>query len=59
MPAFGLPLGTRSLRQNANGGILLDLVLAVALILLGTFVLSLLGVTFGEILQGARQFFGV
>ncbi|MFZ0891440.1 MAG: hypothetical protein WB778_10015 [Thermoplasmata archaeon] len=50
---------TRSIRTNKGGGVLLDLVLVVGLILLGTFVLAMFGVTFAEVLQGAKQFFGV
>ncbi len=46
-------------RMNRRGGVLLDLVLAVGLILLVAFALFTLGITFGEILSGARHFFGI
>jgi hypothetical protein len=49
----------RTIRSNDSGGILLDLVLAVGLILLAAFVLAMFGVTFSEVVQGAKQFFGV
>jgi hypothetical protein len=39
--------------------VLLDLVLATALLLLGAFALDRLGVSFTEILVGARHFFGI
>jgi hypothetical protein len=59
MPALPGRFRARSLRTNESGGILLDMVLAVGLILLTAFVLAMFGVTFAEVLQGARQFFGV
>jgi hypothetical protein len=46
-------------RFNQRGGVVLDIVLAVGLILLGAFVLYSLGITLGEILSGAAHFFGV
>jgi hypothetical protein len=49
----------RKLRQNNRGGVLLDLVLAAALIILGAFALDLMGITFQSIIQGAEQFFGL
>ena len=48
----------RGHRINRRGGVLLDLVLATALVLIGAFALDLLGITFLEILQGAAHFFG-
>ena len=38
---------------------LLDLVVATALVLLGAFALDRLGIHLGEILVGARHFFGI
>ena len=45
-------------RLNHRGGVLLDLVLAAAIVLVGAFVLELLGIDFAEILSGAARFFG-
>jgi hypothetical protein len=45
--------------RNRRGGVLLDLVLAAALILLGAFALEALGISFLEILEGAEHFFGL
>ena len=44
--------------MGERAGVLLDLVLVVGLVLLGAFVLDLLGVSFADILQGAEHFFG-
>jgi len=44
-------------RRNRRGGVLLDIVVAVGLIVLAAFVLSRLGIGFHEILGGARRFF--
>jgi hypothetical protein len=52
-------LATRTHRMGLRGGVILDLVLAAGLILVGAFVLSLLGVNFAEILTGAGHFFGL
>jgi hypothetical protein len=49
----------RKRAMNRRGGVLLDLVLVVALVLLGAFAFDLLGVTFSDILNGAAHFFGV
>jgi hypothetical protein len=48
----------RSRRMGERAGVLLDLVLVVGLVLLGAFVLDLVGVSFANILQGAEHFFG-
>ena len=45
-------------RTNRRGGVFLDVVVALALILLGAFALDLAGVTLSSILQGAANFFG-
>ena len=49
----------RNLRSNRRGGVLLDVVLSLAFVLLGAFALHSLGISFHEILHGALQFFGV
>lgn len=46
-------------RLSVRGGVLLDLVLAGGIILVGAFVLELVGVNFAELLSGAARFFGV
>jgi hypothetical protein len=46
------------LRRSRRGGVVLDLVVAAALILLGAFALAHLGISFGELVSGARRFFG-
>lgn len=48
----------RHLRSDRRGGVVLDLVLALGLILLGAFALHQLGYSFHQILVGAEQFFG-
>jgi hypothetical protein len=45
--------------RTQRGGVLLDAILAVGLILLAAFALEELGVSFGEILQQAARFFGL
>jgi len=45
--------------RERRGGALLDGVLSLSLVLLGAFALDRLGISFGEILHGARQFFSV
>jgi hypothetical protein len=44
--------------RNRRGGLLLDGVLAVILVLLGSYALYALGFTFAEILHGSARFFG-
>jgi hypothetical protein len=44
--------------MGQRGGVLLDLVLVAALILVGAFTLNLVGITFWDIVQGAERFFG-
>ena len=50
----------RSLRgpRGQRGGLLLDAVLSLGVVLLGAFVLAHFGLTFAEILRGAARFFG-
>ena len=47
------------LRTGRHGGVVLDLILAVAFVLLGAFVLDRLGISFADLLRRAGQFFGV
>jgi hypothetical protein len=49
----------RKHKLGPRGGVLLDFVLVVALVLLGAFALDYLGVTFSEIVRGAAHFFGL
>ena len=44
---------------NRRGGVLLDAVLALALLLVGAYLLHSAGLTFHELVHGAAQFFGV
>jgi hypothetical protein len=43
---------------NRRAGVLLDLFLASAIVILGAFALYALGNTFGGILRGVKHFFG-
>lgn len=42
-----------------RGGVLLDSVLIILLVLLGASALDFLGITFSELLRGAVHFFGM
>jgi flagellar biogenesis protein FliO len=44
--------------RSERGGVVLDLVVAFAFVLLLAFALSRLGVSFSELLHAARTFFG-
>lgn len=46
-------------RLNSRGGVLLDLIVGLALVVLGAFVLASFGLNATEILRGARHFFGI
>ena len=46
------------LRANRTGGVLLDLIVGSAFVLLGAFALAAVGVSLSEILHGAGRFFG-
>ncbi|MGA8302360.1 MAG: hypothetical protein WA691_05715 [Thermoplasmata archaeon] len=48
----------RALRKHRTGGVVLDMILGAALVILGAFALSTLGYTFQQILNGAGRFFG-
>jgi hypothetical protein len=48
-----------ALRKNCSGGVVLDVVLGVAVVILGAFALSALGYGFQEIANGATWFFGI
>lgn len=45
--------------RSRRGGSLLDAVLALGFILVGSFALYHLGLTFSEIVRGASAFFGL
>ncbi|MGP8077769.1 MAG: hypothetical protein ACLQD8_03665 [Thermoplasmata archaeon] len=45
--------------RSARGGVLLDGVLALGVVLVGASVLAHFGLTFTEILRGAGRFFGL
>jgi hypothetical protein len=51
-------MSIRSLRGARRAGVLLDLVLATGIVLVGAFVLYSFGLTLGELVHGAGQFFG-
>ena len=44
--------------RSRRGGVLLDLVIAIGLILLVAFALSHVGIDLHQLLEGARRFFG-
>jgi hypothetical protein len=52
-------LAFRRFRLSRRGGVLLDVVLSLALILVGAYALESIGITFHQILHGALHFFGV
>jgi len=45
--------------RSRRGGVLLDAVLALGVVLVGAFALNEFGLTFAEIVRGASRFFGV
>ena len=49
---------THRWHTQRRGGVVLDLILGLGFVLIGAFVLGLLGLSFGEKLQGAGKFFG-
>lgn len=49
----------RGLRGTRRGGVVLDLILGFGILLVGAFLLYHVGITFHEILHGAKGFFGV
>ncbi len=48
----------RELRSTRRGGLLLDVVLAVGIVIVVAFVLQLAGLDFWQLLSGAGKFFG-
>jgi hypothetical protein len=48
----------RGIHRARRGGVLLDAVLVVGVILIAAFLLNEVGLTFHEILHGAARFFG-
>jgi len=53
------PMALRNHGLNGRGGIVLDLVLAFAVVIVGAFALETLGLSFGVLFHGALRFFGV
>lgn len=45
--------------RSSRGGVLIDAVLALGLLLLAAFALERIGISFEEILRGALRFFGL
>jgi hypothetical protein len=45
--------------RSSRGGVLLDGVLALGVVLVGAFAFAHFGLTFSEILRGAGEFFGL
>ena len=45
--------------RSPRGGLLLDGVLVLAIVLIGAYALNRLGVSFSELVQGAQHFFGM
>jgi hypothetical protein len=48
----------RKHRLGQRGGVLLDLVLAFAFVIVGAYALESIGISFGQLLHGALRFFG-
>jgi hypothetical protein len=46
------------LRGSRRGGVVLDLILGFGVVLVGSFLLFQLGLTFHSLLGGAERFFG-
>jgi hypothetical protein len=44
--------------RNRQGGVILDSVLSLGIVLVGAFCLESLGISFSELLHGALRFFG-
>jgi flagellar biogenesis protein FliO len=44
--------------HTQRAGVLLDAIVALAFVLLAAFALERLGISFGELVHSARQFFG-
>jgi hypothetical protein len=51
--------GGRVFRNSCRGGVALDLILGMGIVLVGAFFLYEAGFTFHTILHGAERFFGV
>lgn len=47
-----------SIARNRRGGVLLDAVLALAIILVGAWMLQSAGISFHELVHSAARFFG-
>ncbi|MGD0249387.1 MAG: hypothetical protein ABSB97_00615 [Thermoplasmata archaeon] len=46
-------------RLGQRGGVVLDLVLTLAVVIIGAFALESVGLSFGVLLHGALRFFGL
>jgi hypothetical protein len=46
-------------RLGRRGGIFLDAVLVLVLVILGAYLLGSIGINFGELFHGALRFFGL
>jgi hypothetical protein len=49
----------RSLARSVRGGVVLDLVVAVGLVLLAAFALESIGITWGDLVHSVARFFGL
>jgi hypothetical protein len=49
----------RSLARSVRGGVVLDLVVALGLVLLAAFALESIGITWADLLRSAARFFGL
>jgi hypothetical protein len=52
------PFG-RKLRVRRSGGVVLDVIVGAAIVVVGAFALYALGLNFEEIARGAGRFFGI
>lgn len=59
MFALELPMTLRWHRLGRRGGIFLDAVLVLVLVILGAYLLGSIGINFGELFHGALRFFGL
>jgi len=50
---------TSRFSRQIRGGVLLDAVVVLALILVGAFALESVGISFHELVRGAESFFGL
>lgn len=55
----GASMRTSRFSRQIRGGVLLDAVVVLALILVGAFALESVGISFHELVRGAESFFGL